>query len=139
MIKLSKRSLFWTPRALAIVFIAFLSMFALDVFGEGRGFWGTILALNVHLVPMFILTAGLILAWRWEWIGTVIYGAGGMVYVLFALSRPWPPAMKLICILMIAGPAFAVAALFLANWLKRRELHLDKDNPSREDAKRRPQ
>lgn len=127
MTRLSERLLFWTPRALAIVFIAFLSMFALDVFGEGRGFWGTLLALIVHLIPMFILAAGLILAWRWEWIGAVIYGAGGMAYIFLALSRPWPPAMKLICILMIAGPAFAVAALFLASWLKRGELHEHKE------------
>jgi hypothetical protein len=124
---LSNRALFWTLRALAIVFIAFLSMFALDVFGEGRNYLGTFLALIVHLIPMFILAAGLILAWRWEWIGTVLYGAGGTAYVFFALPRPWPPSMKLVCILMISGPAFAVAALFLANLLKRGELHLHEE------------
>lgn len=29
----SRRAFFWAPRAMSIVFIAFLSMFALDVFG----------------------------------------------------------------------------------------------------------
>ena len=71
MTSLSKRLLFWTPRALAIVFIAFLSLFALDVFGEGYGFWQTLLALVIHLIPTWILIALLILAWRWEWIGAV--------------------------------------------------------------------
>jgi hypothetical protein len=30
--------------------------------------------------------------------------------------------MRLIWILMIAGPAFVIAGLFLANWLKRGDL-----------------
>ena len=124
MTNMSKRTLYWTPRLLSIVFILFLSMFALDVFGESHGFWATLLALTMHLIPQFVLIAALILAWRWEWIGAVIYGAGGMAYIFFALSRPWLPSMKLICILMIAGPAFAVAVLFLVNWLKHGELHL---------------
>lgn len=127
MTKLSKRALYWMPRGLSIVFIVFLSMFALDVFGEGRGFWATVLAFIVHLIPMFVLTAGLIVAWRWEWIGAVLFGAAGTLYVIWLIPRPWPsPALRIIWALMIAGPAFAIAALFLVNWLKRGELHLHK-------------
>jgi hypothetical protein len=124
MTQLSKRALFWTPRALSIVFIAFLSLFALDVFDEHLGLWRTVLALTMHLVPSFVLIAALVLAWRWEWIGAALYGAAGSLYVwwVVAMSRPVPPAMRLIWILMIAGPAFAIAGLFLANWLKRGDL-----------------
>ena len=39
-----KRTLFWAPRILCILFAVFVSLFALDVFGEGYGFWETILA-----------------------------------------------------------------------------------------------
>jgi hypothetical protein len=114
--------LFWAPRALSIAFIAFLSLFALDVFGEGYGFWKTLLALTMHLIPTFVLIAVLVLAWRWEWIGAMLYAAAGMLYVIWGLPRPIPPAMKLVSILAIAGPAFVIAALFLANWMKRGEL-----------------
>src|SRR5262249_53398337 len=65
----SKRLLFWTPRVLCLLFAAFISLFALDVFGESRGFWQTALALAMHLIPTFILLAVLALSWRWEWIG----------------------------------------------------------------------
>ena len=123
MTKLSKRALFWAPRALSIAYIVFLSLFALDVFGEHHGFWGTLLALTMHLISTFVLIAGLILAWRWEWIGAALYAAAGMLYVTMVLPRSLPPATKLNWILTIAGPAFLVAALFLANWLKHRELH----------------
>ena len=124
MTTLSKRALFWLPRVLSIALIAFMSMFALDVFGEGLGFWGTLLALTIHLIPCFVLIAALVLAWRWEWIGEVLYGAAASFYVVWLIPRPWPsPATKMVWLLMLAAPALAIAALFLMNWLKRSELH----------------
>ena len=124
MTQFSRRALYWTPRALSIAFIAFLSLFALDVFDEHLGFWQTALALAMHLIPSFVLIAVLVLAWRWEWIGAALYAAAGSLYVFWvvSMSRPVPPAVRLIWILTIAGPAFAIAGLFLANWLKRGEL-----------------
>jgi hypothetical protein len=120
----SKRALFWTPRILSIAFIAFLSIFALDVFDGHHSFWQTMLAFIEHQIPVFILIAALILAWRWEWIGTALYAAAGSLYILgvVSMSRPVPPVMRLIWIITIAGPTFAIAGLFLANWLKRIEL-----------------
>jgi hypothetical protein len=121
---LSKRALFWTPRALSIIFIAFLSIFALDVFDGKLGFWQSMLAFVIHEIPVFVLIAALILAWRWEWIGAALYAAAGSLYIAWvvSMSRPVPPAVRVIWILMVAGPAFAIAGLFLANWLKRSEL-----------------
>jgi hypothetical protein len=121
---LSKRILYWAPRALSILFIAFLSLFALDVFGQQLGFWQTVLALTMHLIPSFVLIAALILAWRWEWIGAVLYAAAGLLYVVWvvSMSRPVPPGMRFIWALTIAGPAFLIAGLFLADWRKHDEL-----------------
>lgn len=124
MTQLSGRALFWTPRALSIVFIAFLSLFALDVFDEHLGLWRTVLALTMHLIPSFVLIAALVLAWRWEWIGAALYACAGSLYVwwVVSMSRPVPAAMRLIWILTIAGPAFVIAGLFLANWFKRADI-----------------
>ncbi|MGA2769783.1 MAG: hypothetical protein ABSG26_03105 [Bryobacteraceae bacterium] len=124
MTQLSRRALFWTPRALSIVFIAFLSLFALDVFDEHLGLWRTVLALTMHLIPSFVLIAALVLAWRWEWIGAALYAAAGLLYVgwVVSMSRPVPAAIRLIWVLTIAGPAFVIAGLFLANWLKRGDI-----------------
>jgi len=124
MTQLSRRALFWTPRALSILFIAFLSLFALDVFDEHLGLWRTVLALTMHLIPSFVLIAALVLAWRWEWIGAALYAAAGLLYVgwVVSMSRPVPAAIRLIWVLTIAGPAFVIAGLFLANWLKRGDI-----------------
>jgi hypothetical protein len=130
MSNLSRRSLFWSPRILSIAFIAFLSLFAMDVFNEHLGFWQTLLALTMHLIPVFVLIAALILAWRWEWIGAALYAAAGLLYVAWvvSMSRPIPPVMRFIWIFSIAGPAFVIAGLFLANWRKHGELRTRSGN-----------
>lgn len=123
MTTLRRRILFWTPRILAMLYIAFLSMFALDVFHEEHDFWRILVALSIHLIPAFVLLVVLILAWRREWIGAALYAAAGAVYVEQVLERPLATAIKMNWILTIAGPIFLIAALFLANWLKHDELH----------------
>lgn len=118
-----RRALFWAPRVLSIAYILFLSMFALDVFTETHGFWRILGAVIIHLLPSLILVAGLILAWRWEWIGAALYGAAGAVYISWVLHRSLSSGTKLTWILLIAMPAFFVATLYMANWLRRGELH----------------
>jgi len=81
----SRRWLFWAPRVICMAFAIFLSMFALDVFGEGHGFWKTLLALLIHLVPVYIVLAVLAMAWRWEWIGAVGFAGLAMWYA----QRNW--------------------------------------------------
>ena len=119
----SKGVLFWAPRILTLVFIGFLSLFALDVFNEPHGLRETLLGLLMHLVPCFILAAALILAWRWEWIGTALYGGAALFYIVSVSGRRLPLAVKENWMLVIAGPALIIAGLFWVNWLKRGELH----------------
>lgn len=124
MTRFSRTSLFWAPRVLSILFIGFLSLFSLDVFGEEIGFWPTVMALTMHLLPCIVLFVALILAWRWEWIGAVVYAAAGVLYIgMVVLPRHVAAATKLTWILTIAAPALIVAALFLVNWLRHSELH----------------
>jgi hypothetical protein len=113
---LQKRILFWLPRVLTIAFAFFLSIFALDVFSEGLGFWQTALALTMHLIPTFLVVAILLAAWRWEWTGAVLFAAAGILYAVKALPRhpSW--------FLGISVPLLIVAGLFLLDWVKRAEL-----------------
>lgn len=117
-----RQLLYWAPRVLCIAYALFLGVFSLDVFGEGYGFWKTLLALAMHLIPAAIVVAILVVAWRREWIGAVLFAAAAVFYTLWALQRPLPVMVKLSWILSIAVPVFAIAALFLVNWLKRAEL-----------------
>jgi hypothetical protein len=113
----TKRVLFWTPRVLGILFAMFLSMFALDVFGEGHGFGETILALLIQLAPTYIVVIALVFAWRWEWIGAILFNALAVFYVVWAWGR-----FPLITYLSISGPLVLVGVLFLFNWIHRAQL-----------------
>ena len=112
-----KQWLIWTPRILGILFALFLSLFALDVFGEGHGFWKTILALLIHLVPTGIVLVALVIAWRWSWAGGLLFIGFGTVYLVMTSGRFHWSAYA-----MIAGPLFLVGTLFLLNWLFKAQL-----------------
>jgi hypothetical protein len=118
----SKRLLFWTPRILSIACIALLCLFMIGAASDEKlGFWMTIKI----LAPVPVLIAGLILAWRWEWIGAALFGIAGLFLIAWNVSqpRPFPLLMKLILSLASGLPALIIAGLFLVNWLKRSELH----------------
>ncbi|MBI3416462.1 MAG: hypothetical protein HY043_14295 [Verrucomicrobia bacterium] len=106
-----ERLVFWAPRVSCILFALFISVFALDVFGHGAGFWKTTLALFMHLVPTWIILTVLAIAWHREWVGAVVYVALGVLYLLTAWGRfNWSAYV------MIPGPLFLVGILFLINW-----------------------
>jgi hypothetical protein len=87
-------------------------MFALDVFSEGYGFGETILALLMHLVPTFIIVISLVIAWRWEWFGAILFIAVALFYLVSSGGESW----------IISGPLFLVGFLFLFNWIYRAQL-----------------
>ena len=113
------RVLYWAPRLLCILFAAFISIFAADVFGHGIGFWRTALALLIHLIPTFLVLAVLALSWRREWIGGILFVVLGLLYVAFAWNKPffgWG------VLLGISGPLFLTGVLFLLDWRARAKM-----------------
>jgi hypothetical protein len=113
----SRRLLFWTPRILCILFAVFLSLFALDVFDEHLGFWKTLLALAIHLVPTWIVLGVLALTWRREWVGAILFNLLALWYLVTAWGRFHWSAYAL-----ISGPLCVVGILFLLNWIRRADL-----------------
>jgi hypothetical protein len=112
-----KRVLFWTPRVLCILFAIFLSLFSLDVFSEGYGFWETILALLIHLVPVYIVVIALVIAWRWEWVGASLFITLALFYLVWSWGRfHWSTFLG------ISGPLVLLGVLFLFNWIYKEQL-----------------
>jgi hypothetical protein len=106
-----KKAIFWSPRILCLLFAAFISIFALDVFDGSQGFWQTALALMMHLIPTAILLLLLAICWRWEWIGAVVFPGLGLFYIVNFWGRFHWSAYA-----FIAGPLFLLGLLFFANW-----------------------
>jgi hypothetical protein len=111
--------LYWSPRALCVVFALFIGLFALDVFQEGSGFWRTTIALLVHLIPTFLLLFVLAVSWRREWIAGILFPLLGVLHVVWSWNKPFG---GLSTFSLIAGPLVLTGALFLVNWHYRGRL-----------------
>lgn len=113
--KPTRSALFWAPRLLGIAITLFISIFALDVFGQGYSFGEWAVAFFMHLIPTFVVLAALLIAWRWERIGGALFIFLGLLYIWMF----WEPRRSL-GYLLISGPLFVTGALFLLNhWLTK--------------------
>ena len=110
------RVLHWTPRVLAILFIAFVSMFSLDVFGVGYSPWETVVAFTMHNIPSFVLILCVILAWRRPWVGSLGFLAFAAWYLTTMRGFDWTAYA------LLAGIPAVIALLYAADWLVRRRV-----------------
>jgi hypothetical protein len=113
-----RKILFWTPRIMGILFVLFLSLFALDIFSMQLGFWGTIVGLFMHLIPSILLAIAILLAWRWEWVGAVLFLGWAVWYVGTVRGFDWSVYA------LIAGIPAVIGLLFLAGWIWRKQIRL---------------
>ena len=125
--KTSVRLFHWLPRILCILAILFISLFAADAFAPGLTIWQQLGAFLIHLIPSFILLAFLIVAWKWEFIGGIIFMVIGLAFtpVIFMLNynRNDSIWLSLVIILTITIPFVVVGILFLiSHRLKKKSL-----------------
>jgi hypothetical protein len=105
---------FWAPRILTILFALFLSVFALDVFEGKKAFLETLAALVLHLIPTFLVIVLLVLAWRWELIGVVVFAGLAIAHAGLLWGRfDW------VAYAVISGPMLLMSVLFLLSWRQR--------------------
>ena len=109
------KTLHWAPRILSIIYIVFLSLFAMDVFGENYSFLETIGALFMHLIPSLILIAITFLAWKKEKIGGIIFILLSIIFTIFFKTYN-----DIITFLLISLPILITGILFLLNQFKKK-------------------
>jgi len=112
---------FWAPRILSIIFIVFLALMSLDVFGTGLSFKEILIGLFMHNIPVFILLVVLWVSWKYEIVGGVAFILAGLLYIFFAFRNAGDWRMALAWSVQIAGFAFLIGGFFLANWVKKRK------------------
>lgn len=101
------------------MFICFLILFSLDVFGTGLGFWETVLGLFIHNIPALILLAVLLISWKHEIVGGVAFTLFGVLYIGMTLWNVPNWLMALSWSLTIAGPALLIGILFTVGWFRK--------------------
>lgn len=109
------RILFWTPRVLMILFICFISLFALDSFEGDQSFIEKIGGFLIHLIPTAVLIILLIFSWWREWVGGIAFLLLAIGYLIMAWGK-FPVSVYF----LISGPLFIISVLFWLNWIKRK-------------------
>ena len=115
MTETSMRALYWTPRMLGMAFAIFLGIFAADELRAPGDTWVRALAFSMHLIPAAIILAALLLVWRREWIGAMLFPLLAVGYVAMTWGRlDWSAYA------VIGGPLLLVGILFGLDWRQRR-------------------
>ena len=125
--KKSIRVFHWLPRIICILAILFVSLFALDAFAPGMTIWRQLGDFMMSLIPSFVLLAILIVAWKWERTGGIIFIVIGLVLSPFVFmlnyNRNHSIGVSLGIILMITIPFVVVGILFIvSNSLKKKNI-----------------
>lgn len=120
--------LYWLPRVIGILAILFISVFALDAFNPEKTFWNQIGDFIMHLIPSLILTLILIIAWRREFIGGILFTLIGIGFTPFIYNHNYAMnqsvGMSLLIVFMITVPFILIGVLFLvSHYLNKKSLH----------------
>lgn len=122
----SVRVLHWLPRIICILAILMISLFASDAFGPGQTIWQQLGSFIMNLIPSFILIIILIIAWKWEYAGGIIFMILGVavspfIFMVNHNRNRLPVGASIVNVLIIALPFILVGILFMiSHFMKKR-------------------
>jgi prolipoprotein diacylglyceryltransferase len=124
--KASVKVFHWLPRIICILAILFIGMFSLDVFAPGLTIWQQLGGFLMHNIPSFVLLAILIVAWKWELTGGIIFIVLGLifcllVYLLNHYRNQFSVGQSLLNATIIAIPIVIVGILFIWSHNKKKK------------------
>ncbi len=108
-----KKILFWLPRILSICLLFLNFILAFDVYLEDWTLGEKNIGFIIHLIPFFIILTSLIIAWKRELSGSLIFIALGMImliYILLFRIEMW------LSLFIISLPLIIIGLLFLLNY-----------------------
>ena len=112
----------WLPRIIALAFIVFISLFALDSFDGVSPWYVQLGAFLIHLIPTYVLIAAYLVVRKWPVIGGWIFIAFGIIFAvtLFTIFSLQPeegvfnPAIFIIALpIIVVGVLYIVSAKIL--------------------------
>lgn len=117
----------WTPRIICILAIVFVSLFALDSFDSKLTAWQQIIGFLIHLIPSFILMGFLLVAWKWEKAGGIIFIVIGVIFsiIVFRMNYKMNQSvwMSIGIITSITFPFVIAGMLFIVSYLKKKSIN----------------
>lgn len=115
----------WIPRIICILVILLISMFAFDAFSSDDSVLRQIGRFLVHLTPSFILLAFLIIAWRRELLGGIIFSTIGIGLIPFIYQHNYninhSIGMSVGIVMMVTFPLILAGVLFIISSIRKKK------------------
>jgi hypothetical protein len=70
----------------------------------------------MDMMPAILVVVMLVLAWRWELVGTILCAGLAIFYIVMTWGK-----MDWIANLIIAGPLVLLSVLWLLSWLQKKK------------------
>ena len=112
---MNKKLTFYLPRILSLLFVGFISLFSLDVFGNYQGL-SLIVAFFMHLLLPALLLVLTVLAWKFGLVGAVAFTGFAIIYTFQVPDHP-------VWILLISGPSLVAGVLYFVDWYSKKHKH----------------
>ena len=106
-----KNTMTWSARVIALLFIAFISLFAFDSFSGEASLMTEIGHFLIHLIPSFILATCLVVAWKNPTLGGFLF-----LVVAIGFTFYFGTFRQVDTFLMISVPPIIAGILFLLSW-----------------------
>ena len=106
-----KNTFIWSARIIALLFIAFISLFAFDSFSGEESFVAEIGHFLMHLVPTFVLVVCLVIAWKNPPLGGFLFIGVAILFTIY-----FGTFKQLETFFMISVPPIIAGILFLLSW-----------------------
>lgn len=114
----------WSPRVIVILSILFVSIFAFDSFSSNNSIWKQLLEFLIHLIPSYILLIALLIAWKFELIGGIIFIIVSLGFAPFIFFHNYQMnhsiGISLGVIMMINFPFLLAGFLFILDYRKQK-------------------
>jgi len=102
----------WAPRIFGLGMSLFLGAISLDSLGRGPDVMESAVALTMGFIPAAVILITVIIAWKHELIGAVVFSALSIFYIVTSIGH-------LSWILVIGSPLVIAAILYFVGWRNR--------------------
>jgi hypothetical protein len=105
---MKEKALYFIPRIFTILAILFMGMISLDAFEGTTTFGQKLLAFLMHNIGVLLLTGILIVAWKRELLGGILFIAAAILGLIYFHSFTGNPGS-----IVVIGPFFLTGVMFI--------------------------
>ena len=124
-----KQILFWIPRGFMVIYILFISLFALDAFDPNYSTWEKVTGFMIHIAPSVLLAVILVFSWKRPVVGAV----GFLVMSIFFTFLVHGPSAGIGFYILVI-PALTGSLLFLLEYTRSSRRSHRRDGKPGDDA-----